>query len=73
MTSENNALVIDSHRASILHFALTAAIETTQAQLKLKGAQPFADAIALQISAYRAERSKLEEAFPILKPEPAKS
>lgn len=63
-----NTVTIDSHQASILHFALTAAIERTTDQIKLKSSQPFADAIALQISAYRAEREKLEAAFPRLKP-----
>lgn len=63
-----NTVTIDSHQASILHFALSAAIDLTTAQLKLKSSLPFADAIALQISAYRAEREKLEAVFPRLKP-----
>lgn len=68
MTTEANAhLTIDSHRASILHFALSSAIETTTQQLKLKSSLPFVEAIAIQISAYKAEREKLEQAFPRLK------
>lgn len=63
---------IDSHQASLFHFALTAAIEAAQAQIRLKSAAPFVEAIALQISAYKAEQAKLEAAFPVLKPEPPK-
>jgi len=64
-------VTINSHQASILHFALTAAIDATEKQIKLASARPFADAIALQISAYRSEREKLEAAFPRLTGEPA--
>lgn len=66
VTQPATTVTIDGHQAAILHFALTAAIERMTDQLKLKGAQPFADAIAWQISAYRAEREKLEAAFPRL-------
>jgi hypothetical protein len=70
MTNEaNNTIVIDSHRASILHFALTSAIESTTEQIKLKSSAPFAAGIALLISSYKSEREKLEAAFPRLKPE----
>lgn len=62
----NQHVTIDSHQASVLHFALTAAIDATEKQIKLASARPFADAIALQISAYKAEREKLEAAFPRL-------
>jgi hypothetical protein len=62
-----NAGYIDSHRAALLHFAVTSAIETQMDAIKLKGALPFAQSIALMISALKAEQEKLEVAFPRLK------
>ena len=68
MTTTMPPLVtIDSHQAAVLHFALGLALESQHAQIKLRGAAPFVQSIALMISACKAEQEKLETAFPRLK------
>jgi hypothetical protein len=61
-----DTITINSQQASLMHLAISAAIRETTDQLKLKSSQPFAVALALQISAYKAEQEKLEAAFPRL-------
>lgn len=57
---------IDYPTATVFYLALGKAIAATEELLKRKSAAMFADALALELSAYKAEREKLAKAFPKL-------
>lgn len=59
-------ITITGAQAQILYSALSTAIIVTRARLNLKSAELFRDAIALQLSAYEAEKWALAKAFPKL-------
>lgn len=61
-----DTITIDAPRAAVLYHALGKAIIEVDATLKLRSAQPFAVALALERSAYKAEQDKLAAVFPRL-------
>jgi hypothetical protein len=65
MTTEHSQ-TINGARAAILYTALETALIVTRQRLTLKGAEPYRDAIDMQISAYEGEKAELVRLFPEL-------
>jgi hypothetical protein len=64
--STEHTQTIDGARAAILYSALETALIVTRQRLTLKGAEPYRDAIDMQISAYEGEKAELVRLFPEL-------
>jgi hypothetical protein len=64
--STEHTQTIDGARAAILYTALETALIVTRQRLTLKGAEPYRDAIDMQISAYEGEKAELVRLFPEL-------
>jgi hypothetical protein len=60
------SVTINAVSAAVIHSALNTAILVTTERMKLKSAEPYRMAIALQIEAYKSERDALAHAFPTL-------
>jgi hypothetical protein len=65
--SEQTPITVNGQQAALLYSALVAAIAVAETRMKLKSAEDFKDAIAFQISAYKAEAIRLAMAFPELR------
>jgi hypothetical protein len=64
--STEHSQTINGARAAILYTALETALIVTRQRLTLKGAEPYRDAIDMQIAAYEGEKAELVRLFPIL-------
>ncbi len=64
--NDEDTITIDSQRAAVIYDALAKAIGNVDSLMKLKASAPFATALALQRSAYKAEQDKLAAVFPTL-------
>jgi hypothetical protein len=53
-------------QAQLCYDALATAVAVTEQRMALKSAEPFRNALALQISSYKAEMMRLATAFPEL-------
>jgi hypothetical protein len=60
-------ITISDYNCALYYMALGKAIIATEALLKRKSAAMFSDALALELSAYKAEQARIAETFPRLK------
>lgn len=62
----SDTITTNGEQAALCYQALATAIVVTEQRMELKSAEPFRDALALQISAFRTEMKRLAVAFPKL-------
>lgn len=65
MTEE--AITITAQQAATIFTGLAYAVVVVEDRMKLKSAEPFRNALTLEISAYKNEMSRLAQSFPELR------
>lgn len=74
MTTETNGSApLDGKRAAVLYTALELAIGDVEQTIErnTKAAAPYRGAMLIQLAAYKAERARLADEFPVLNGEQA--
>ena len=62
----SETIEINGTQAAVLYCALGEAISSTREVMQLKSAEPYKQALAMQLASFEGERSRLVAAFPTL-------